>query len=146
MKKNLWAIAVLCAAGAVAPLAVQAQTTEQSNRPTTTQQSTTGQQQSLERLDNTGVGQAIQSLSRVDMGTLNYDTMSERSFVNATDVMNENQISSLTDQFSRNQDATTRQTELNTQFRQRNLLRQNQMVVGVLRDGRYIIMDQPEQR
>ncbi len=86
----------------------------------------------------------VTGLSQVDINTMNYDNINERSFVDVSEVLQSNQMTGLDTQLRGNQNATNIQNQLNTRFRERNLIRANQEVVGVTADGRYIVRTRQE--
>ena len=139
--------------GIAAPFVSEAQTntnrpTQNSNQPRTNQQSGGQQSGTMQRNNgqqtNDPVGQMVNGLSQVDMSTMNYDNLNERSFVDVSEVLQSNQMNGLDTQLRGNQNATNIQNQLNTRFRERNLIRANQEVVGVTSDGRYIVRTKQE--
>ncbi|WP_207506598.1 hypothetical protein [Telluribacter humicola] len=160
MKKQIWAVGLVCVMGIAAPFVSEAQTNtnkprQNTNQPRTNQQTggqqtggqqTGGQQtgQQAGQQTNDPVGQMIQGLTQVDMTTMNYDNMGEQNFVDVSEVLQEDQMRGLDTQMRGNQNATDIQNQLNTRFRERNLIRANQEVVGVHSDGRYIIRNRQE--
>jgi hypothetical protein len=128
MKKTLLAIGMFCAVSMLTPDLAYAQNTDKTQNKVKTNKKTTA-----------GVGQLVQGLVNVNVGSINVSDITVQDLVDVTDVLNNNQIDVLRNSINKNEIASRNQNLLNNLLREANLITDNQTVVGVLSGGRYVI-------
>jgi hypothetical protein len=96
-----------------------------------------------EAQQNTNVGQALRGLINVNVGAVavNVGDITLEDLVNVEDVLNDLHIDVLNNAINQNEIASRNQDFLNNLLREADLITDNQVVVGVLSGGQYIIQD-----
>lgn len=128
MKKTILAIGMFCAVGLVTPTLLHAQSTNSSQDSVKTDKKTTA-----------GVGQLVQGLVNVNVGSINVSDITVQDLVNVADVLNNNQIDVLRNSINKNEIASRNQNLLNNLLRDAKLITDNQTVVGVLSGRQFVI-------
>lgn len=98
---------------------------------------------SAQQVQRTGVGQLVQGLVNVNVGAVavNIGDITVADLVDVENVLNDNVIEVLNNSINRNEIASRNQDFLNDILREADLITDNQVVVGILSGGQFVIQD-----
>ena len=90
-----------------------------------------------------GVGQLLAGLINVNVGavTVNVSDITVEDFIDVEDVLNDNNVEILNNSINKNEIASRNQDFLNDILRDAEIITDNQVVVGVLSGGQFVIQD-----